>query len=67
MQDIDTTILQNLQDMLDVVNPYIQVIRQAWILYKHLKPLTFQRHSMVITQKIYINVEYLYLLMLRWL
>jgi hypothetical protein len=29
MQDINTTILQNLQDMLDVANPYIQVFRQA--------------------------------------
>ena len=29
MQDLDTTVLQNLQNMLDAVNPYIQVFRQA--------------------------------------
>jgi hypothetical protein len=29
MQDLDITILQNLQNMLDAVNPYIQVFRQA--------------------------------------
>src|SRR6266542_497275 len=30
MQNLDATILQNLQDMLNTVNPYIQVFRQAW-------------------------------------
>ena len=30
MQNLDVTILQNLQDMLNTVNPYIQVFRQAW-------------------------------------
>ncbi|CAG8661536.1 18179_t:CDS:2 [Rhizophagus irregularis] len=29
MQNVDVTILQNLQNMLDVANPYIQVFRQA--------------------------------------
>ena len=29
MQDLDATILQNLQDMLDTINPYIQNFRQA--------------------------------------
>jgi len=30
MQNLDATILQNLQDMLNTVNPYIQIFRQAW-------------------------------------
>lgn len=29
MQDLDVTILQNLQNTLDTVNPYIQVFKQA--------------------------------------
>lgn len=29
MEDLDATILQNLQDMLDTVNPYIRVFRQV--------------------------------------
>ena len=29
MQNLDAAILQNLQDMLDKVNPYVQVFRQA--------------------------------------
>ena len=29
MQNLDVTILQNLQDMLNAVNPYVQAFRQA--------------------------------------